>query len=139
MVKDDETVIQQVFHSTQCSPLKLHPANNKKFREFNDLVNMTANELKDWLQQSSSEEAGWRKDDGSGESVGHESGRKIIAILEKNPKKDPSKYDDEDLQHMRKVVSYNKRHLAQEGKAKQDPDSRSARSLKNWGHDPQKT
>lgn len=29
---------------------------------------------------------------------------------------------------MRKVVSYNKRHLAQEGKAKQDPDSRSARS-----------
>ncbi|RMY66854.1 hypothetical protein D0863_08165 [Hortaea werneckii] len=67
------------------------------------------------------------------------SGRKIIAILEKNPKKDPSKYDDEDLQHMRKVVSYNKRHLAQEGKAKQDPDSRSARSLKNWGHDPQKS
>ncbi|KAI7165297.1 hypothetical protein KC349_g69 [Hortaea werneckii] len=95
--------------------------------EFNDLVNMTADELKDWLQQSSSEEAGWSKDDGSGESVGHESGRKIIAILEKNPKKDPSKYDDEDLQHMRKVVSYNKRHLAQEGKAKQDPDSRSAR------------
>ncbi|RMY74402.1 hypothetical protein D0863_03267 [Hortaea werneckii] len=121
MVKDDETVIQQ------------------KSREFNDLVNMTANELKDWLQQSSSEDAGWSKDDGSGESVGHESGRKIIAILEKNPKKDPSKYDDEDLQHMRKVVSYNKRHLAQEGKAKQDPDSRSARSLKNWGHDPQKT
>lgn len=29
---------------------------------------------------------------------------------------------------MRKVVSYNKRHLAQEGKAKQDPNSRSARS-----------
>ncbi|RMY94254.1 hypothetical protein D0864_05556 [Hortaea werneckii] len=137
MVKDDETVIQQV-HNTRCSPLKPRPANNKKSREFNDLVNMTANELKDWLQQSSSEKAGWSKDDGSGESVGHESGRKIIAILEKNPKKDPSKYDDEDLQHMRKVVSYNKRHLAQEGKAKQDPDSRSARSLKNWGHDPQK-
>ncbi|KAI6832327.1 hypothetical protein KC340_g7195 [Hortaea werneckii] len=117
MVKDDETVIQ----------------------EFNDLVNMTADELKHWLQQSSSEEAGWSKDDGSGESIGHESGRKIIAILEKNPKKDPSKYDDEDLQHMRKVVSYNKRHLAQEGKAKQDPNSRSARSLKNWGHDPQKS
>jgi hypothetical protein len=39
---------------------------------------------------------------------------------------------------MRRVVAYCKRHLAQEGKAKQDPDSRSARSLKNWGHDPQK-
>lgn len=61
------------------------------------------------------------------------SGRKIIEILEKNPKKDPKKYDDEDLQHMRKVVAYCKRHLAQEEKAKQDPESKSARSLKNWG------
>ena len=67
------------------------------------------------------------------------SGRKIIQILERNPKKDPSKYDEEDIQHMRKVVAYNKRHLAQEGKAKQNPESRSAKSLKNWGHDSQKT
>ena len=37
------------------------------------------------------------------------SGRKIIQILEKNPKKDPSKYDEEDIEHMRKVVAYNKR------------------------------
>ena len=57
------------------------------------------------------------------------SGRKIIEILEKNPKKDPSKYDQDDIQHMRRVVAYCKRHLAQEGKAKQDPDSKSARSL----------
>ena len=28
--------------------------------------------------------------------------------------------------------------LAQEEKAKQDPNSKSARSLKNWGHDPAK-
>lgn len=34
---------------------------------------------------------------------------------------------------MRRVVAYNKRHLAQEGKAKQDPNSKSAKSLKNWG------
>jgi len=40
---------------------------------------------------------------------------------------------------MRKVVAYLKRHLAQEEKAKQDPDSKSAKSLKNWGHDPQKS
>ena len=60
-----------------------------------------------------------------------QSGRKIIEILEKNPKKDPSKYDEEDLGHMRKVVSYNKRHLAQEEKAKQDTDSKSYKSLKN--------
>lgn len=66
------------------------------------------------------------------------SGRKIIQILEKNPNKDSSKHDEEDIQDMRKVVSYNKRHLAQEGKAKQDPQSRSAKILKNWRHDPQK-
>jgi len=67
------------------------------------------------------------------------SGRKIIKILEKNPNKDPSKYDEDDISHMRKVVAYNKRHLAQEGKAKQDPESKSAKSLKNWGHDPQQS
>lgn len=122
---------------------------------------MTADELKEWLSGEDSAGAGWGKDDGSGETVGHDrhvlsvphnptiggkgpltlynSGRKIVAILEKNPKKDPSKYEEEDIQHMRKVVAYNKRHLAQEGKAKQDPDSRSAKSLKNWGHDPQKS
>lgn len=61
------------------------------------------------------------------------SGRKIVAILEKNPNKDANEYDDEDIQHMRKVVAYCKRHLAQEGKAKQDPNSKSAKSLKNWG------
>ena len=65
------------------------------------------------------------------------SGRKIIEILKKNPKKDPSKYDEDDLAHMRKVVAYLKRHLAQEEKAKQDPESKSAKSLKNWGHNPE--
>ncbi|CAK4031972.1 Hypothetical predicted protein [Lecanosticta acicola] len=116
MVKDDETVIQ----------------------EFNELINMSADELQDWLGREESTGAGWDKDDGSGETIGHDSGRKIVAILQKNPKKDPSQYDEEDIPHMRKVVAYNKRHLAQEGKAKQDPNSKSAKSLKNWGHDPQK-
>lgn len=59
------------------------------------------------------------------------SGRKIIEILKKNPKKDPSSYEEDDLGHMRKVVSYCKRHLAQEEKAKQDTNSKSYKSLKN--------
>lgn len=67
------------------------------------------------------------------------SGRKIVSILEKNPDKDPNKYDSEDIQHMRKVVSYCKRHLAQEETAKKDTSSKSYKSLKNWGHDPLKT
>ncbi|OAL06938.1 hypothetical protein IQ06DRAFT_341725 [Phaeosphaeriaceae sp. SRC1lsM3a] len=99
---------------------------------------MSASELKDWLSQEESASSGWSKSDGSGETVGHGSGRKITAILEKNPKKDPSQYDQEDIDHMRKVVAYCKRHLAQEEKAKKDTDSKSYRSLKNWGHDAQK-
>ncbi|KAL9010317.1 MAG: hypothetical protein Q9173_004736 [Seirophora scorigena] len=117
MVKDNDTVIQ----------------------EFNELVNMTTAELENWLNEEQSEDSGWSKDDGSSETIGHESGRKIIDILNNNPSKDPDKYDEEDLQHMRKVVSYCKRHLAQEAKAKQNTDSKSYKSLKNWGHDPLKT
>ncbi|KAI1449601.1 hypothetical protein F5Y02DRAFT_428862 [Annulohypoxylon stygium] len=116
MVKDTQTVIE----------------------EFNDIVNMSASDLETWLKEELSESAGWSKSDGSGETIGHESGRKIIEILKKNPRKDPDKYDEDDVDHMRRVVAYCKRHLAQEGKAKQDPDSKSARSLKNWGHDPNK-
>lgn len=71
--------------------------------EWDELVNMTPQELKDWLGSDESAGAGWDKDDGSGETIGHESGRKIIKILEKNPKKDPEGYDDEDIAHMRKV------------------------------------
>lgn len=63
------------------------------------------------------------------------SGRKIVDILEHNPAKDPAEYGDGDVDHMRRVVSYCKRHLAQEEKAKQNTNSRSYRSLKNWGHD----
>ncbi|KAI0125123.1 hypothetical protein BJ170DRAFT_489075 [Xylariales sp. AK1849] len=121
MVKDEQTVIE----------------------EFNDIVNMSASDLEIWLKEESSESAGWSRDDGSGETIGHErlghrSGRKIVEILKKNPQKDSSKYDEDDVAHMRKVVAYCKRHLAQEDKAKQDPNSKSARSLKNWGHDPQR-
>ena len=51
-----------------------------------------------------------------------------------NPSKDPEKYDEESIVHMRKVVAYCKRHLAQEEKAKKDPESKSAkvRSPINW-------
>lgn len=50
---------------------------------------MTSDELEDWLKTSASTGSGWTKDDGSGESVGHESGRHIVDILKNNPTKDP--------------------------------------------------
>ncbi|PTB69005.1 hypothetical protein BBK36DRAFT_1192748 [Trichoderma citrinoviride] len=111
-------------------------------QEFKELVNMTAQELKEWLKGDDSTSAGWSKDDGSGESVGHDSGRRIVEILESNPDKDPEKYTDDDVSHMRKVVSYCKRHLAQEEKAnnkkpiEEVKKTKSYASLKNWGHDP---
>ncbi|KAJ5123586.1 hypothetical protein N7448_009683 [Penicillium atrosanguineum] len=115
MVKDTETVVE----------------------EFNELVNMTPNELRAWLKEEQSQSSGWGAE--SGETIGHESGRKIVSILENNPDKDPDSYRDQDIDHMRRVVAYCKRHLAQEEKAKQDTESKSYKSLKNWGHDPLKT
>ncbi|PHH62786.1 hypothetical protein CDD81_6678 [Ophiocordyceps australis] len=109
--------------------------------EFNDIVNMSASELEDWLKSDDSQSAGWAKEDGDGESVGHDSGRNIISILKSNPDKDPDKYTEEQVEHMRKVVSYCKRHLAQEEKANSKKSAaevkktKSYASLKNWGHD----
>jgi hypothetical protein len=55
---------------------------------------MTSSELEAWLKEESSTSSGWSKDDGSGETIGHESGGKIVQILKKNPSKDPEKYDE---------------------------------------------
>jgi hypothetical protein len=79
---------------------------NEVIDDFNELVNMTAKEIEAWLKSGDSRSAGWPKDDGSGESVGHDSGRKIVEILNANPDKDPEKYTEDQIQHMRKVVSY---------------------------------
>lgn len=112
--------------------------------EFNELVNMTADELETWLKSDDSRSAGWPKDEGEGEggeSVGHDSGRKIVEILRENPERKEDEYTDEQVEHMRKVVAYCKRHLAQEAKANSDKsekevkESKSYASLKNWGHD----
>ncbi|KAE8444134.1 hypothetical protein EG329_000822 [Mollisiaceae sp. DMI_Dod_QoI] len=99
---------------------------------------MSAAELSQWLKSPDSTSSGWSKDDGSGETIGHDSGRKIVEILNKNPEKDPEVYDQDDIEHMRRVVAYCKRHLAQEEKAKRDEGSKSYKSLKNWGHDAKK-
>ncbi|TLS30470.1 hypothetical protein PpBr36_02691 [Pyricularia pennisetigena] len=112
--------------------------------EFNSLVNMTASDLESWLKSDDSNSAGWPKhggDDKNGETVGHDSGRKIVEILKANPDKNEDEYTDEQVQHMRKVVSYCKRHLAQESKGNSEKSeeelkkTKSYASLKNWGHD----
>lgn len=99
--------------------------------DFDDAVNMTPTELEEWLATPESKEVGWGQDDG-GESVGHESGRRIVTI--KRKRKD--ELDDEALAHMKKVVGYVRRHLAQGGPDADVEHSRWRYSLKNWGHDP---
>jgi hypothetical protein len=91
---------------------------------------MTAKELDDWLATEESRSVG---ESNGGESIGHRSGRRIVEILEKK-KADIS---DADLDHMRKVNGYVKRHLAQ-GPEKDVEESRWRYSLMNWGHDPLK-
>ena len=69
---------------------------------------MDADELKEWLQTDESKSVG-QSDDG-GESKGHESGRRIVEILEK----DDEDIGQDDVDHMHRVVSYVHRHRAQE-------------------------
>lgn len=94
-------------------------------------VNMTAKELAEWLETDESQSVG--QDSGSGESTGHESGRRIVGLL--RTKKDD--LTDDDVEHMRKVVGYVHRHLAQRPSG--DLSGTAWRySLMNWGHDPLK-
>ena len=102
-------------------------------KAFDDAVNMTPAEIESWLEKDESKEVGWPKDRGDKESVGHKSGKKIIAIKHK-PK---DKLGKADLAHMRKVVAYVKRHSAQRPKGDVS-DTPWRYSLMNWGHDPLK-
>ena len=100
-------------------------------KDFSDAVNMTASQLEKWLGTDESKRVGDKS--GGGESTGHESGRHIIRIL--NTKK--SDLDEDDIAHMRKVVGYVHRHLAQRPSG-DVTDTRWRYSLMNWGHDPEK-
>jgi len=100
--------------------------------DFKEVVNMTPAALKKWLGSEDSKSVGITKE-GESESVGHESGRHIVRLLESGV----SDLSEEDMAHMRKVVSYVRRHLAQ--RPKDDVEhSRWRYSLMNWGHDPMK-
>lgn len=94
---------------------------------------MTASEIERWLRTPESKAVGWKGRDGQrAESVGHASGRRIVEIL-RTKKSDLA---DGDYRHMRKVIGYVRRHLAQEPANK--VSSRWRYSLMNWGQDPLK-
>ena len=98
---------------------------------FSERINMTAKELERWLETDESRSVGQK--DGGGESVGHDSGRRIVAILGKKK----GELTDEDLAHMKKVNGYVARHSEQRPDGDVE-DTPWRYSLMNWGHDPLK-
>jgi len=91
--------------------------------------------LEKWLGTDDSKRVGWKGDDGngSGESVGHHSGRRVVEIKRKRQ----ADLTVEDYAHMKKVVGYVARHRVQ-GPADDKRHSDWRYSLLNWGHDPLK-
>lgn len=105
------------------------------YNDFKNAVNMGPATLEKWLESEESRNVGWKGDDGKGEgeSVGHQSGKRIVEIQRKRK----SELTAADYRHMAKVVGYVKRHKAQ-GPSKDIVHSRWRYSLMNWGHDPLK-
>ena len=99
-------------------------------RRFGAAVNMAPAELEQWLETERSREVGQKKD--GAESVGHASGRRIVALLRKRQ----TELTADDYAHMRKVAGYVARHRAQ--RPENVVTSRWRYSLMNWGHDPLK-
>ncbi|KAG9196696.1 hypothetical protein G6011_01817 [Alternaria panax] len=103
MVKDDETVSED--------PTAARPSAYGVPKKFKELFNMSADDLQDWLGGEESEGAGWSpppsimltcefhgirslqdfsrsKDNGCGETIGHDAGRKDFCHLVEQPKEE---------------------------------------------------
>ena len=103
--------------------------------DFKQAANMPPARLEKWLDSEDSKRVGWKGSDGkgAGESVGHKSGERIVAIKRKKA----ADLTDDDYAHMKKVIGYVARHAAQ-GPSKDKEHSDWRYSLMNWGHDPLK-
>lgn len=110
---------------------RIHPADEAGIlKAFSAAVNLTAAEIEDWLETDHSKAVGFHRR-GESESVGRQSARRIIEILE-TPSEDLT---ESDYVHMRKVVGYVRRHRAQRPRG-DVTETRWRWSLMNWGHDP---
>lgn len=99
-------------------------------RDFDALVNLEPGELKAWLKTPESHKVGMVRR-GETESVGRQSARKILAIMAAPA----GELTEADYRHMKKVIGYCRRHLAQRPWG-DITDTRWRWSLMNWGHDP---
>ena len=112
--------------------MALTDTDKETLREFRETVNMTASELEKWLASPESQEVGQKLQEG-GESTGHASGRRIVDLLHTKQ----ADLTEDDVAHMRKVIGYCHRHLAQRPEG-DISDTHWRYSLMNWGHDPLK-
>jgi len=135
LVKNDNTGNVSVHRAKSLSIVEdssnLKPKQQETLKDFNEAVNMDAAEIKKWLKTDESNSVGQK--DKKGKIKGRKSGKKIIKILNK----DSSNYKKKDFKHMKKVVGYVHRHLAQKpsGNLEETPWRY---SLMNWGCDPLK-
>jgi hypothetical protein len=113
--------------------MHLSPDQEQAIRaEFDRLANMTSAELAAWLETPQSRAVGTIRR-GETESVGRQSARRILAI-----RATPTgALSESDYAHMKKVIGYCRRHLAQRPWG-EVADTRWRWSLMNWGHDPLK-
>jgi len=108
-----------------------HPDDERRIRaDFEALQTLSPAELAAWLETPQSRKVGMVRR-GESESVGRQSARRILAIRAKAP----DDLTDADYDHMKKVIGYCRRHLAQRpfGDVTATPWRY---SLMNWGHDP---
>ncbi|WNB86656.1 DUF3140 domain-containing protein [Cellulomonas sp. ATA003] len=105
------------------------PAVAEVWDDWSAAVNMTPAALERWLGTEESQGVG--DTSGDGESTGHASGRRIVELLRTNK----TDLTADDAAHMRTVVGYVHRHLAQRPDG-DVTDTRWRWSLMNWGHDP---
>ena len=130
MTKTKKTPDEKMDHSqlasrvTSDEKVRVHPA-------FKLAVNMSAHMLNAWLATPESRSVGFKTPTDS-ESVGHRAGRRVVRLLTKRE----DQLTSGDLAHMRKVVGYIHRHVAQHpsGDITETPWRY---SLMNWGHDPE--
>ena len=114
--------------------MHLHPEDARAIRqEFDRLANLTPDELRAWLNAPQSRKVGTVRK-GETESVGRQSARRILAIRATPV----AELTDTDYAHMKKVIGFCRRHLAQRPWG-DVADTRWRWSLMNWGHDPLKT
>ena len=111
--------------------MHLSPDEERAIRkEFNRLVNLSPADLKAWLETDESKKVGMVRR-GETESVGRQSARRILAIRARKV----DDLTDADYAHMKKVIGYCRRHLAQRPYG-DVTNTRWRWSLMNWGHDP---